>query len=276
MLAIITVIYNNYEILEDFFTSLIAQTSPNFSVFIADASQNQQIINTSTLTNIGVSVDITIIPNRGYAHGVNTCLTRAYEMNYQHFCIVNPDISFDRECVQKTKAALETHHEVILAGKIYYYPGFEYHKDTYSPDQLGHVIWYAGGRIDWSHALASHVGVDEVDRGQYQTEVETDFASGCFTAYDRAVADKVGEWDESYFMYYEDVDFCVRAKKKKIKTVYVPDMVIWHKNAQSTDGSGSQFHIKAMASSRLRFALRHAPLKTKLHVIKNKLIGRMW
>src|SRR3989304_3264732 len=55
----------------------------------------------------------------------------------------------------------------IVSPKIYFAPGFEFHKDKYPKTDLGKVIWYAGGRIDWSNIIGMHVGVDEVDIGQF-------------------------------------------------------------------------------------------------------------
>ena len=40
---------------------------------------------------------------------------------------------------------------------------------------------------------------------------------------------KIGFLNETYFMYYEDVEFCLKAKRTGLKLVYVPDAIIWHK-----------------------------------------------
>ena len=90
--------------------------------------------------------------------------------------------------------------------------------------------------------------------------------------FDSEVVDKIGFWDEKYFLYYEDADYCERAKKHNIKLWYDPSIVIWHKNAQSTDGSGSVTHQKYQKKAQMRFALKYAPLRTKLHVLKNFLL----
>ncbi len=63
-------------------------------------------------------------------------------------------------------------------------------------------------------------------------------------AYDKKIYEKVGKWDESYFLYYEDADFCERALKKQISLIYDSTIMLWHKNAQSTGGSGSSLHQK--------------------------------
>lgn len=163
---------------------------------------------------------------------------------------------------------LIAHPRTIGGGKIYYADGFEYHKE-YAKNDLGNVIWFAGGKIDWNHVITSHVGVDEVDEGQFNEEKEVDFLTGCMMFFDKAALDVVGFWDESYFLYYEDADWSVRAKKAGIRLVYTPRVTLWHKNAQSTDGAGSSIHTKYQEKNRVKFGLAYAPLRTKLHLLKN-------
>jgi len=131
------------------------------------------------------------------------------------------------------------------------------------------VFWYAGGITNWRHSTTTHRGVDEIDKYQFDKFEKTDFVTGCMLFFNKKVVDRVGLWDESYFLYYEDADFCERAKKAGFDLFYNPSIVIWHKNAQSTGGSGSSLHAKYQKKNHLRFGLKYAPLRTKLHLIKN-------
>ncbi len=264
-LALITVVHKNYDILEDYFESLGKQTDQDFALYIVDNSGDSKKIELPQYAKV-ISTE-----NKGYAAAVNVGIAKAIEEGYDKFLITNSDIIFDRKCVRHTKQALENHPNTIIGGKIYYAKGFEFHKDRYSEYELGRVLWYAGGRISWEHALTPHRGVDLVDSGQFNTEGKTGFINGCFMAYDKKVYETVGIWDESYFMYFEDSDFCVRALKKGIELWYDPQIVIWHKNSQSTGGSGSAFHEKYMKKNQLKFGLKYAPLRTKLHLLKNFL-----
>ncbi|MBP9690610.1 glycosyltransferase family 2 protein [Candidatus Woesebacteria bacterium] len=266
-IAIITVVYKNYTVLEDFFASLSAQKEKNFYVFIADASPDKQEIQPRDFP-------LTVIPvqNKGYAHGVNIGIKKAQEMGITRFCVINDDTLFESDFTEKISAAFESHPGAALGGKIYYAEGCEYHKNKYSENDKNNVLWYAGGVIDWKHAQTKHLGVDKVDHGEYNTVKETEFITGCLFCFDQEVVNKVGLWDEKYFLYYEDADFSERVKRTKLPLRYNPDIVIWHKNAQSSDGSGSQLHVKLQKESHLRFALKYAPLRTKIHVLKNYFI----
>lgn len=262
-IAIITVVYNNYTVLQDFLESLQKQTSNNFHVFIADASTKKEKIETD--------LPVTILPikNLGYAHGVNEGIKEAIKMGIDKFCVINDDVYFEKEFTTVIEKDFEKFGHAAFGGKIYYAPGYEFHKDRYQQTDLGNVIWYAGGTVDWNHALTHHVGVDEIDNGQFDNLTETEFITGCFICFDKTILDSVGFWDIKYFLYYEDSDYCERIKRKGFKLMFDPKLQLWHKNAQSTDGSGSKLHTNYQEKSRVRFALKYAPFKTKLHILKN-------
>lgn len=263
-IAIITVLYNNYTILDNFINSLRLQSDKNFHLYIADASLNKKNINFSDIKPAVIPVE-----NKGYAHGVNEGLKQAVNDGFKYFCVINTDVYFQKEFVSELRKEFKTRPSSIFGGKIYYASGYEYHKNRYSKKDLGHVLWYAGGKNNWNHATTSHRGVDNLDIGQFDKDEKTDFISGCLMCFDSSVLNTNGFWDEQYFLYYEDADYCERAKKNNISLWYIPKIQIWHKNAQSTDGSGSVLHERFQKTSHLRFALKYAPLKTKIHVLKN-------
>ncbi len=269
-LAVITVVYQNYDVLQDFFKSLSEQTDKNFHLYIADLSRDKKHIDPQPF-------EMTVIPadNKGYAYGANIGQEKASQDGFDQFCIMNNDTYFHKEFIAEVKKGLAAHPRAIVTGKIYYAPGYEYHKDRYSKHDLGNVIWYAGGTINWHHVITPHRGVDEVDKGQWNEPGKITFTTGCLIAYDRHVADVVGPWDISYFLYYEDADFSVRALKKDIDIYYEPHIVIWHKNAQSTEGAGSNIHTRYQTKNRLKFGMKYAPLRTKLHLIKNAMLGQL-
>jgi len=266
-LAVITVVYENYTVLQDFLKSLEKQNNKNFTLFVVDLSKNKKSIKATPFETIIISG-----LNKGYAHGINIGLKKASESGIHFFCILNNDTYFEKDFIDMSMRSLLDHSSSIIGGKIYYAPGYEYHKDRYSKQDLGKVFWYAGGSIDWNHALTPHRGVDEVDRGQYDKVEETGFVNGALMLLDKSAIDKLGYWDETYFLYFEDSDFCVRAKRMGIKLIYDPRIILWHKNSQSTGGPGSKIHEKYQRINRLRFGIKYAPLKTKLHLIKQWLL----
>jgi GT2 family glycosyltransferase len=92
--------------------------------------------------------------------------------------------------------------------------------------------------------------------------------------FDKTFYETVGDIDESYFMYFEDSDWSLRAARAGVKLYYDPKVILWHKNAQSSNGPGSVLHQKYQRKNRVKFALKYAPIKSRIHVLKNYLIGR--
>ena len=209
--------------------------------------------------------------NKGYAYGVNLGVKQAISDGYESFVVINDDTFVKSDFVDQCLKCLNKNPNSIISGKIYYAPGFEYHKDRYSKKDLGKVIWYAGGSIDWNNVYINHRGVDEIDKKQFDLSQETDFITGCLMLFDKSAIDKIGYWDESYFLYYEDADWGEQAKKIAIKLIYDPSIIIWHKNAGSTGGSGSTIHQKYQNKNRIKFGLKYAPLRTKIHLLWHKL-----
>lgn len=268
-LAIITVVFKNYTILEDYFATLSKQTDSGFHVYILDLSpEPQDYAYPSFVTYIHDK-------NHGYAFGINQGVKKALEDGYEIVAPMNCDITVKEDFVSNIKKSLVQSPNSIIGAKIYYFPSFEYHKDRYSEKERGKVFWYAGGVTDWKNVFTTHRGVDEVDSGQYEKKESTTFITGCFMAYDKSVIKKIGYWDENYFLFYEDADYCARAMNANIPLLYDPSIVIWHKSGQSTSGAASTFQQNYLEKNRLKFGLKYAPLRTKIHLLKNYFFKRI-
>lgn len=204
--------------------------------------------------------------NLGFAGFNNQLLIQAKNDGFEQFVLLNNDTEVDTNFLEPLVKKLES-GAALVTPKIYFFPGMEYHK-VYSIDQLGKVIWYAGGVIDWDAMLLFHRGVDEVDRGHFETACEVEFGTGCCLAFNREVLDLIGLLPESLFMYLEDAVFSLRAKAKGVKVWYEPESIVWHKNAQSSGGVGSRTQLYYQTRNRMWLALRYAPIKTKLAVLR--------
>ena len=269
MIGVITVNYNQYQLTREFLDSLATvKNANNLTVFIADVSTNKEVFK---IDKYPMNVVIKSLPNKGYAFGINEGTKYFIDQGLDKFCAINNDVFFDKSFA--IEAAKGFKKADIFGGKIYYAPGFEYH-NKYQKKDIGKIIWYAGGVNDWKNVFTSHRGVDEVDNKQFNKFEETDFITGCMLFFNKKVVDQIGFWDEKYFLYFEDSDFCERAKIARFKLYYNPKIITYHKNAQSTGGSGSPLHQKYQRKNRLIFGLKYAPWRTKLYLIKNYFLQK--
>lgn len=219
--------------------------------------------------------------NTGFAGGHNIGIAHALDRGADAVIILNNDTYVDSHMVVNlVKTAQNNKDAGIVAPKIYFAKGHEFHKDRYTSSELGKVIWYAGGTLDLNNVLGKNRGVDEVDTGQYETTEQTDLASGCCMLIKKEVLDSIGSFDERYFLYYEDTDLCQRVKQANYKIYYEPKSILWHKNAGSTGGSGSPLQDYYIARNRMLFGFTYATKRTKFALvregIKILLTGRQW
>ncbi len=208
--------------------------------------------------------------NLGFSGGMNSGIKYALKRNADFVVILNNDTIAEKSLI--TSLAKSAQYADIVAPKIYFAAGFEFHKARYKKADLGKVIWYAGGYIDWQNILGRHIGVDQVDRGQFASSKEIDFATGACMLIKEEVFQKIGFLDDKYFLYLEDMDFCVRAKKAGFKIAFSPKAILWHKNAISSGGSGSKIQDYYITRNRLLFAFKYAKPRTKIAVLKQIIL----
>ncbi|MBI5465538.1 glycosyltransferase family 2 protein [Candidatus Gottesmanbacteria bacterium] len=221
------------------------------------------------------NVKLKIIENKknlGFAEGNNVGIRYALKEGADYVMLLNNDTLVEKNMVKELLWVMEKDKTIAIAGpKIYFAPGFEYHANRYKEEERGKVIWYAGGIIDWQNVYASHRGVDEVDHGQYNKEEETDFVTGCAMMVKREVFEKIGFLDPKYFLYFEDNDFCQRAKRAGFKIFYVPKAIIYHKNAASSEKPGSAIQQYYQTRNRFLFGFKYASLRAKLALLRENL-----
>src|SRR3989344_4850007 len=101
---------------------------------------------------------IATLQNTGFASGNNLGINHGLKWGAKYFLLINNDVSVERQFLRHLLSAQAD----LAVPKIYFAKDYEYHKDWYKPEQLGKVIWYAGGKFDWNEVFGRHVGVDEV------------------------------------------------------------------------------------------------------------------
>ena len=271
-IGIVVLNYNTKKEIEDCLESIGKLKKNDFTVFtyLVDNASSDKSFREVVLK----FKDLKLTENKenlGFSGGNNVGIKQALKDNCDWVLILNPDTEVDQNLlVEFLKVANQDSSVGIVGPKIYFAKGYEFHKDRYRKDQLGKVIWYAGGKIDWANVLASHIGVDEVDHGQYDKLKEIDFVTGAAMFVRKEVFEKIGFFDEKYFLYLEDLEFCQRAKKRGIKLVFSPKALVWHKNAVSTK-VGSPLQDYFITRNRLIFGFSYANLRSKFALARESL-----
>ena len=133
------------------------------------------------------------------------------------------------------------------------------------------ILQGIGCEINLTTGRISSLGIREIDKGQYDnvTEIST---VGCIWMLKRKVIEKIGEYDEEYFIPYEDLDFSLRARQSGFKILFAPKALAWHKGIKSTFvnplldyiGIRSSERAYRVARNKIIFMGKHAPFSNLL------------
>lgn len=177
--------------------------------------------------------------NNGFAGGNNIGIKTALEYeNIQNIILLNNDTEISSDAINFLLGAIK--EGTIVTPKMMYY----YDKNK---------VWYAGGYINKYTGRAIHRHINENNNSFKDKTRNCDFTSGCCMAFVRTDIEKIGLLEESYFMYCEDTEFCLRAVSYGLTIKYIPDAIIYHKVSQSTGGGESAFCLYYMTRNRLRY-----------------------
>lgn len=270
-LAFITINYHSDQDTLDLVKQLAKNAIPlgvTSTIYVVDNEVSKEIKN--KLTKYPQVIYVPSPGNIGFAAGNNLGFRKALEDENDILVLINNDTLVPEDFILKVLASPISDKNVgAVGGLIYFAKGFEF-ENKYKKDELGRVIWYAGGIYDWNNVYAKHIGVNEVDNGRFDGQVETDFITGCLFITKSEVLKKVGLFDERYFLYFEDSDLGMRIKNAGYKLIVDSDIKIWHKVAQSS-AIGSSLNDYFITRNRLLFGMEYARFRTKFALLREAL-----
>jgi len=167
--------------------------------------------------------------NGGFAYGNNHAIQAALnDPTIRFVYLLNPDTLMHPGGISRVRDYLLTHPEVGIAGARVCWPDGALNSGPHAtPSPLGEL------------ASASRVGrlKQRFGRAAHDLEspaVDCDWVSGAAFCVRREVFETVGLLDEGYFLYFEEVDFCVRAKRAGWRVIYLRDAQVTHHEGQAT------------------------------------------
>ncbi len=193
-----------------------------------DGSQDMFI---NKFSNDGRITLIFLENNTGYAAGNNVGINYLLKRDVDIICILNNDTIVKSDFLKALRDCLK--------------PGSSNHIAT--PKILctdGQTIWSTGEHIFYP-LLISRTNKGKPDKDDFKTWQNINGITGCAMAVRREVFESIGTFDENYFAYVEDVDFCKRAVDAGFKLTLCPLSTIIHKVARTTGNlSAAQLYLK--------------------------------
>jgi GT2 family glycosyltransferase len=222
-IAIIIVAWNNYKSTQECVESILNQRFVEVQIFLVDNGSKIEPLD-DLVHDFPMIKYIYSSSNLGFAAGTNLGLREALATDLDYFLIINNDTRADELMLQELLAALED-QEVGLTAPIIYFDD--------APDK----IWSSGGTMNdlMLMPLDSH----NTKYAIYCPTKRT-FVSGCCYLLKREMLEQVGLFDERFFLYFEDLDFCKRINEAKWQMMVIPTAKLWHKISQSSGGQYSE------------------------------------
>ena len=217
---VVIVNFNSYGDTADCLESLAASTYPDLAVALVDNGSSDG-------SGIGLKKRFPQVEhirsedNAGFAGGANLGIRAALDAGAQFICLLNNDTLVEAGFIEPlVERAVATPDAGIVGGKILY---------TDTPD----IIWFAGGRIDRRRGFTSHRGQDVPDASAFNKPRYVDYVTGCLFLVRAGLFEDMGLLDESLFMYAEELEFCLRARRAGYRCFYEPRSVIRHRVSRS-------------------------------------------
>lgn len=240
--TVITVSHDNPANVVECLDSVKRNAYPGLRVIVVD---NGEAGSAAAVRSAHPEVEVHRLPNDGLASAVNVAIRMALSGGSEYVLLLNDDVVIANEFIaQAVGAAAAEPRAATVSGPVYYYD---------DPERL----WYAGGEILWWLGKTYHRGrrvlwgpaFDHARRVRYSTGAAAIVRADALRA--------VGDWDERYFLVFEDADWCVRASRRGWHHLYTPGPKAWHKVSASFGGEKAAPYLYFLFRNNLRFMWKH-------------------
>lgn len=260
-LAIVVVTYNSAHVIGPLLDSVPAALDGlSADVVVVDNGSTDD-----TLAILSGREDCRIIrsTNLGYSAGINRGVAEAEPADA--ILVLNPDVVLWPGSIRPLLEALQLPGIGIAAPQMRW-QGSLYHslrREPTLPRALGLTKTRLAVFSEWV-----------MDKRAYEVTHDVDWAVGAVLMVSRACHEAVGGWDESFFLYSEETQFCLDARRLGFRTRYVPESVVEHLRGES--GTSNAIH-SMMVINRVRlYRRRHGRVSSGCYYCLTILSELSW
>ncbi|HON44429.1 MAG TPA: glycosyltransferase family 2 protein [Planctomycetota bacterium] len=178
-----------------------------------------------------------LLKNVGYGTGHNVAIENSIVEKIPYHLVINPDVYFSAGVLSELKKFCDADKKIgLITPKVLYPDGCIQHNCRLIPSFFDLFIrrflpknWFSNYRIK-----------SEFRFSNYDTIMEVPFISGCFMFFQTAALKQIGQFDERFFLYMEDVDIS-RRMYAKYKNIYFPKVSVFHDCQRSSYHLGHAF-----------------------------------
>lgn len=260
--TVIILNWNGWEDTIECLQSVLKIDYSNFHVLVVDNGSSDESVQQIRQAFPDVEL-LETRKNLGYAGGNNAGIIHALKHNPEFILLLNNDTVIDPNILTAfTSAAALCPQGGMFGAKSYYYS-----KPT--------LIWSLGGKWDTSisELVSLHQGLEDSETS-FDRPFEVDYVLGCALLCRVEMIKKIGVMEEAFFLNFEEMDWCYRARKAGYLSYSVPDARLWHKVGVSFGGAESPLWKYFMTRNELLWASRHLSPRARLRVAR-KILRRL-
>ena len=205
--------YNGVNFLKECLESVYKIDYPNFSVTVIDNLSTDNSINFIKSNYPDVELVLTD-KNRLFAGGYNYYFNRSQDNCY--YLILNNDTIVSKTILNQFIIGLNKYGKRAIYGPTI----------TFSNEKK--LIWYSGAEVDLKKGIIRHLNIRKNLEDLNLRDCRTGYITGCCMFVHSSIVSDLNGFDESFKMYMEDVDFCLRARFMGIKSIYLASPRLFH------------------------------------------------
>lgn len=187
--------------------------------------------------------------NVGFPAACNVGIRRALEMGADYVLLFNTDAQATPGMLEALVRAAESDPRVGIVGPAVLM-------------EDGRTTWYRGGYFNSVLGYTKHPGMGRPFEASRARPVPTDFVTGCCMLIRRALLETIGLLEEGYFLYVDDVELSLRARRAGFRVVYCPQALARHRVSLSTGIPGTN----VLTPLRAYYYARNMPLLIRKHL----------
>jgi GT2 family glycosyltransferase len=257
--AVIVVTYNSEACVGDLLESLVDGGAD--SVIVVDCGSSDATVR---VVEGHAGVRLVRSTNVGYAGGINRGVREAPDADA--YVVLNPDLVARPGLVDALKAALVGPGVGLTVPLVLDSDGRRQdslRREPSIPRAIG---------LNWTGLplFSEYVKGDQA----YLGPRDVDWALGAAVMFSRACYEAVGPWDESFFLYSEETDFCLRARDAGWRTRFVPEATVVHHGGGS--GRSDTTHVMQVVNRVRLYARRHSTPASYVYLAANVLSELSW